>query len=135
MFDRHIEGEIMSVCQRHGMGLTVFSPLAQGLLTGKYNDGIPDDSRAEKSEGLRNSLTEQNLDRVRRLTDVAVSLDLEMSQLALAWNLRRPEISSVITGATKPSHVESNARASGIHLPDDLLAEIEEILGSDPSKV
>ncbi len=135
MLDRHIEGEIVSVCQRHGMGLTVFSPLAQGLLTGKYNDGIPDDSRAEKSEGLRNSLTEQNLDRVRRLTDVAASLDLEMSQLALAWNLRWPEISSVITGATKPSHVESNARASGIHLPDDVLAEIEEILGSDPSKV
>ncbi|MCD6289959.1 MAG: aldo/keto reductase family protein [Anaerolineae bacterium] len=131
MLDRHIEAEIMSVCASHGIGLTVYSPLAQGILTGKYNDGIPEGSRAAEREWLRQSI-EENIDKVRQLTAVAQDLGISMSQLALAWILRRPEISSVITGASRPEHVVSNAAASGVTLDEDVLAQIEEILGNAP---
>jgi voltage-dependent potassium channel beta subunit len=128
MLDRHIEPEIMPTCARHGMGLTVFSPLAQGLLTGKYNDGIPEGSRADTAEWLANDLTEENLDKVRRLTALANELGITTAQLALAWILRRPEISCVITGATRPEHVANNVQAAEIELSEDTLARIETIL-------
>ncbi len=130
MLDRHIEREIMPTCRSHGIGLTVFSPLAQGVLTGKYNDGIPSESRAVRSGSwMSDVLTEKNVAKVRRLTSVASDLGLTMAQLALAWILRRPEISSVITGATKPEQIASNARASGVGLSQEALQEIEAILG------
>lgn len=130
MLDRHIEEEIMPTCALHGIGLTVWSPLAQGILTGKYNEGVPRESRAATSEWLQGDLTEENLAKVRRLTTLVQGLGLEMSQLALAWILRRPEISCVITGATRPEHVLSNVKASGVQLSEDVLEEIEAILGS-----
>jgi voltage-dependent potassium channel beta subunit len=128
MLDRHIEAEIIPTCTRHGMGLTVFSPLAQGLLTGKYNDGIPQGSRADASDWLQGDLTETNLEKARRLTTIAGDLGVTMAQLALAWALRGPEISTVITGATKVEHVETNARASDVDLAPDVLEQIEDIL-------
>jgi len=128
MFDRHIEPEIMPTCALHGIGITVFSPLAQGLLTGKYNAGVPTASRAETSNWLTDDLTEQNLNKVRQLTVLAEEMDITTSQLALAWILRRPEISCVITGATRPAHVKSNVQAADIKLEKDLLARIEAIL-------
>ncbi|MGC9398943.1 MAG: aldo/keto reductase family protein [Anaerolineae bacterium] len=132
MLDRHIEPEIMPKAAEHGMGLVVFSPLAQGLLTGKYNEGIPEDSRAARTDWLKNDLTEENVEKVRRLTTIADELGITMAQLALAWILRRPEISAAITGATKVRHVEDNVKASEVELLPDVLARIEEILDNDP---
>ncbi len=130
MLNRHVEPEVLPTCAKYGIGVTVFSPLAQGLLTGKYNDGIPAESRAARTNWLEHDLTEDNVAKVRRLTALAADLGLEMSQLALAWILRRPEISAVITGATRPEHVQSNVGAAGKHLTPDVLEEIESVLGT-----
>ncbi len=133
MLDRHIEPEIMPVAAKHGLGLVVFSPLAQGLLTGKYNEGIPEGSRAARSRWLDSDLTEENLSKVRALTALAEELGLTMSQLALAWVLRRPELSSAITGATKVRHVEANVKAAGVKLSAEVLEKIEGILDNAPA--
>ncbi len=134
MLDRHIEPEIMPTCARYGMGLTVWSPLAQGLLTGKYNEGIPEGSRGASSMWLKPDLTETNIAKVRRLTELAHSLDITMGQLALAWVLRRPEVSCAIIGATKIEQVQENLTASDIELSAETLQEIETILDNDPLK-
>ncbi|TFH07955.1 MAG: aldo/keto reductase [Candidatus Thorarchaeota archaeon] len=132
MFSRHIELEIIPVGKTHGMGFTVWSPMAQGLLTGKYNDGIPEDSRGAKSEMMKNILTEENLSKVRKLGDIASSQDITTSQLALAWILRKPEISAAIVGATKPEHVVESVGASGVTLSEDILEQIEIVLDNKP---
>lgn len=132
MFIRYIELEIMSVAKTHGMGFTVWSPLAQGLLTGKYNNGIPEGSRGDKSEFLKKNLTEENLDKVRKLGEVAESLDITMSQLALAWILRKPEISAALIGATKPEQIVENVKASDVVLSNDVLDQINLILNNEP---
>lgn len=128
MLDRHIETEIMPTCAGFGIGLTVWSPLAQGLLSGKYNDGRPPGSRGAESKWLDEDLTDDNLSKVKKLGEVANSLGLKLSQLALAWILRREEISCVITGATRPEQVIENVKATEIKLEPDVLAEIENIL-------
>ncbi len=133
MLDRHIEPDIMPTCARYGMGLVVWSPLAQGLLTGKYGDGAPDGSRGERTDWLKSDLTTENIDKARRLEKLAGSFDLSLSQLALAWVLRRPEISCAITGATTVKQVEENVIASGVKLTQDVLDEIEKILDNDPT--
>ncbi|MHA1258928.1 MAG: aldo/keto reductase, partial [Candidatus Heimdallarchaeaceae archaeon] len=132
MFVRHIELEIMPVAQELGMGFTVWSPLAQGLLTGKYNKGIPEGSRATTSEFLKKNLTEENITKVKELTKIAEALEISMSQLALAWILRKPEISAAITGATRPEHVIENVKASDVELSKDILEQIETILNNEP---
>lgn len=132
MLDRHIEPEILPTCARYGIGVTVFSPLAQGLLTGKYNEGIPPESRGARTDWMKGELTEENIARVRQLTALARELGLTMSQLALAWILRRPEISAVIVGATRPEHVLASVQASGVRLDADVLERIEGILGNKP---
>lgn len=133
MLDRYIEHEIVETCDRYGIGITPFSPLAQGLLTGKYRKGepLPAGSRAtwQADKQINNLLTDENLDKVEQLRAVAEGLGLTMPVLALAWILRLPSISSVIVGASKPSQLESNLAASGVLLPADALAEIERILG------
>jgi voltage-dependent potassium channel beta subunit len=132
MFVRYIELEIMSVAKTHGMGFTVWSPLAQGLLTGKYNDGIPEGSRGDSSVFLKKNITEENIAKVKKLTEIASSLDITIGQLALAWILRRSEISSAIIGATKPEHVEENVGASDVILSKDILEQINGILDNEP---
>ncbi|RME28499.1 MAG: aldo/keto reductase [Candidatus Zixiibacteriota bacterium] len=128
MLDRHIEPEIVPTCRRYGIGLTVWSPLAQGLLTGKYNDGIPAGSRGAETEWLKEDLTDANLSKVRQLAALASELGISVSQLALAWILRLPEISCAITGATKPEHVKQNVKAAEVTLDSETLARIEAIL-------
>ena len=132
MLDRHIEAEIVPTCRKHGIGIVVFSPLAQGLLTGKYNDGIPADSRGVKNgkleEWAQRTLTPENVARLKQIGEVAQDLGVSMGQLALAWCLRLPEISSVITGATRPQQVIDNARAGEIALDAETLSRIEAIL-------
>lgn len=128
MLDRHIEQEIIPTCSMYGIGITVFSPLAQGVLTGKYNEGIPSKTRAEWSEWIRRDLTEENINKVRKLTELAKDIGITMSQLALAWILRKSEISSVITGASKPEQILENVKASGIKLSEEVLKKIDNIL-------
>ncbi len=128
MLDRHIEDAIMPMCAEKGLGIVVWSPLAQGVLTTKYLNGIPEGSRATYSEWIKQDLTEANIERVKKLATIAADLGLTIPQLALAWILRRPEISSVITGASRPEQVIENVQASGVKLSDDVLAEIETIL-------
>lgn len=132
MLDRHIEAEIVPVCREHGIGLVVWSPLAQGLLTGKYNNGIPAESRGVKDGKLEpwaeRDLNPANVERLKKLGALAGDLGISMSQLALAWCLRLPEISSVITGATKPAQVLDNVKAGDITLSTETLEAIEGIL-------
>ena len=132
MFSRFIELEIMPVAKTHGMGFTVFSPLAQGLLTGKYNDGVPEGSRGATSTIMNRYLIEDNLAKVRKLSEIASSLDITTGQLALAWILRRPEISAALVGATKPEHVTENVGASDVTLSKDTIEQIEGILDNAP---
>jgi voltage-dependent potassium channel beta subunit len=132
MLFRHIEVEIMKVAKSHGMGFTIWSPLYQGILTGKYNDGIPEGSRGSRSEGFLKYLTEEVREKIVKLTGIAESLDASMTQLALAWILRRSEISAVLIGATKPDHVIENVKASNLTLSKTTLDEIESILDNTP---
>lgn len=132
MIDRYIEHEIMSVCEKYGIGITPFSPLAQGLLTGKYKKGepYPEGSRAthQADKQINNLLMDENLDRVEKLSKIAEELGTNMSVLALSWILRKSIISSVITGASKPSQLENNLAAADFKIPADALEEIEKIL-------
>ncbi|MBT1160608.1 MULTISPECIES: aldo/keto reductase family protein [Bifidobacterium] len=132
MVDRYIEHEIVETCERYGIGITPFSPLAQGLLTGKYRKGqpLPAGSRAtwQSDHQINALLTDENLDKVEQLSKIADELGIKMPVLALAWILRLPVISSVIVGASKPSQLESNIAASGVELPADALEQIDRIL-------
>lgn len=133
MMDRYIEHEIMEVCERYGMGITPFSPLAQGLLTGKYKKGqpYPEGSRAthQADKQINNLLTDENLDKVEQLTKIADELGTNLSVLALSWILRKQVVCSVITGASKPQQLENNLAASGFVIPGDALEDIEKTLG------
>ena len=132
MMDRYIEHEIMDVCEEYGIGITPFSPLAQGLLTGKYKKGqpYPEGSRAthQADKQINALLTDENLDKVEKLNKIAGELGITMSVLALAWILRKSIVSSVITGASRPSQLENNLLASEFEIPEDALEEIESIL-------
>ncbi|MFK7692664.1 aldo/keto reductase family protein [Paenibacillus sp. HJGM_3] len=130
MFNRYIEKEVMPYGERNGIGQVVFSPLAQGLLTGKYASvqDVPADSRAAKLEGMRKGVTEEKIAKVQELTKVAAELELSVGQLALAWILRKPNISSALVGASRPAQVEENVKASGVQLSSDVIERIEGIL-------
>ena len=136
MADRYIEHEIMGICEKYGIGITPFSPLAQGLLTGKYKKGepYPEGSRAthQADQQVNNLLTDENLDKVEALSKIAEGIGIIMPVLALAWILRKDIVSSVITGASKPSQLESNIAASGVKLSNDVIEEIDKILGFVP---
>ncbi len=136
MVDRYIEDEIIKICEENGIGITVFSPLAQGLLTGKYrkNQPLPEGSRAtwQADRQINNLLTEENLNKVEKLLPLAESLGVPLSVLALSWILKQKQICSVITGASKPQQLVSNTRASGLTLPADILEKIEKILDYKP---
>lgn len=131
MFERYIEKEIIPLGQRKGIGQVVFSPLAQGLLTGKYSSvsDIPEDSRAAKLDWMRKGITEEKIAKVRQLEGVAAELDISVGNLALAWILRQPNVASALVGASRPEQVEENVLASGIELSGDIVTKIEEILG------
>lgn len=139
MLQRTIESEVIPTSWQNGMGQVVFSPLAQGVLTGKYkpNQAPPDDSRAaSEKEGVflrgRDTMSPASLEKVQRLSEVAKAVDLTTSQLALAWILRMEQISSVIIGATKTSQIEENLIAAGKKLSPDVIHRIDEILSNTP---
>ena len=133
MIQRQIEAEVVPLSEREGVGQVVFSPLAQGVLTGKYRPGEAPEggTRAadpESSRFMRQLMDEDVLSAVEGLRAVASDAGLTMSQLALAWVLRQENISSAIIGASRPEQVEDNAAASGAHLPPDALDRIDEML-------
>lgn len=137
MFTRNIvEVELVEAAQQHGVGLVVWSPLASGILTGKYNEGFPADSRMADPnyEWLRQFVTPDKIAKVKALTEIAGDLGVNVSQLALGWLLRLPEVSSVITGASRVSQVHENLKAAEVKakLTPDVLARIEEILANNP---
>jgi voltage-dependent potassium channel beta subunit len=128
MLDRHIEEEIMPICERHGIGLVVWSPLAEGLLTGKYSNGIPTGSRGASSPDFHQRLTPENLSKIAELAKLAAAHNLTLSQMALAWVLRLPIISAAITGATSVQQLEENVAASEVTLSNELLEAIDSIV-------
>jgi len=130
MFERYIEKEVVPLCERSGIGQVVFSPLAQGLLTGKYTSvsDIPADSRAAKLEWMRKGITEEKIAKVRQLEGIAKELGMSVGTLALAWILRLPNVASALVGASRPEQVTENAKAAGVKLDEDVLARIEAIL-------
>jgi aryl-alcohol dehydrogenase-like predicted oxidoreductase len=128
------EAELFPLCAEHGISQIVWSPLAQGLLTGKYRAGQapPPDSRAANSDmnvAMQPVMSDARLEAVERLRPVAEQAGLSMTELALAWVLRRTEVASAIVGASRPEQVYANAKASGIELTPDTLAAIDEALG------
>lgn len=127
-----VEGNLDLVAQSHGVGFTVFSPLAQGLLTGKYNDGIPEGSRAATTDWLSKSLTEANIEKARQLTALAQEMGTTPAALALAWAIRNPYVASVITGASRPEQVLENIKAMDVTITDEIETRIEGILDNRP---
>ena len=133
MLWRVIEAEVVPLSEREGIGQVVFSPLAQGVLTGKYRPGEqpPAGSRATDERGsvfITRLLHDDVLERVQQLVPVAAEAGMSMAHLALAWVLQNPNVSSAIIGASRPEQVHANATASGIKLDADLLARIDAIL-------
>jgi aryl-alcohol dehydrogenase-like predicted oxidoreductase len=133
MIWRAPEAEVFDVCRENGISQIVWSPLAQGVLTGKYRPGEapPPDSRAtseEMGDTIGRYMDDDVLEAVQRLVPIAEGAGLTMVQLALAWVLRREEVASAIIGASRPEQVHDNASASGIELEDDILEAIDEAL-------
>jgi voltage-dependent potassium channel beta subunit len=133
MLNRYIEKEVMPMCAREGLGIAVFSPLAEGVLTGKYKKGqeLPKGSRAadpKVGHFVERYLTEENLTKVERLSTLAAENRITVAQLALAWILRHKEISSVIIGASRPEQIEENAKAIDVTLDEHTLEAIDEVL-------
>jgi voltage-dependent potassium channel beta subunit len=126
---RGIEKEVLPVCEREGVGQVVWSPLAQGVLTGKYAGGArPGGARAndaERGRFMQDFLAPELLARVDGLRPLAAELGVSLAQLALAWCLRRTNVASVIVGATSVAQIEENARASGVRLPAELESRID----------
>ncbi len=138
MFERErVEKEYLPLYRDLGYGTTIWSPLASGLLTGKYNNGIPAGSRAtlEGFSWLREHvITPERIEKVKQLQPIAAELGLTMAQMALAWALKFPYVSTVITGASRPEQVHQNmkALAAADHLTPELLQRIDDILANKP---
>ena len=134
MLWRKPEGAVFAACARHGIGTLAFSPLAHGVLTGKYAPGQPPPagSRAASAEmnvfmetAGRHYRSDYLLQAVAGLKPIAAELGLTMAQMALAWVLRRPEVASAIIGASRPEQIAENVRAVGVKLPAEVLERIE----------
>jgi aryl-alcohol dehydrogenase-like predicted oxidoreductase len=144
MLWRVIESEIVPLCEKEGLGQIVFSPIAQGVLTGKYRPGAapPPGSRAtDEASGagfIGGLLEDDRLARVQELKPIADEAGLTMAQLAVAWVLQNPNVSAAIVGASRPEQVRDNVKASGVKLAPELLTRIDDVLGPvierDPAK-
>ena len=134
MIWRVIESEVIPLCEKEGIGQIVFSPIAQGVLTGKYLPGAaaPAGSRATDASGssfIKGYLTDDILARVQQLRPLAEQAGLTPAQMAVAWTLQNPNVSAAIVGATRPEQVRENVRASGVRLDHEVMRRIDDILG------
>ncbi|WP_067830638.1 aldo/keto reductase family protein [Actinomadura kijaniata] len=135
MLWRVIEEEVVPLCEREGVGQIVWSPIAQGVLTGKYQPGrpLPEGSRATDGKGgadmIRRFLDDDLLTRVQDLRPIADELGLTMAQLAIAWTLQNPNVSAAIVGASRPEQVRDNVKAAGVTLEAEVLKRIDDVLG------
>ena len=133
ILERKIEPEIMPLCQREGIGIINFSPLAQGILTGKYKPGEPLPPGSRASDSRQNAfmqLDDQQLTKVQKLIPLAEAEGLNLNQLALAWCLRNSALSSVIIGATQPAQIEDNIGATGKKLAAETVEAIDKLFGA-----
>jgi aryl-alcohol dehydrogenase-like predicted oxidoreductase len=135
MFDRYIERETIPLCEKHGIGQIVYSPMAQGVLTGKYRPGQkPAEGTRAANPNAKAEVTvwdylhEDLLRKVELLRPIAAEMSLTLSQLALAWVLLQKSVASALIGASKPGQIEENAKASGIELPAEAQQKIEKVL-------
>jgi L-glyceraldehyde 3-phosphate reductase len=128
LLNRWIEEDLLDVLGREGVGCIVFSPLAQGMLTDRYLDGIPEDSRAARGGSLsREMLSEENLAHIRALNEIAASRGQSLAQLALAWTLRDPRVTSTLIGASSVAQLEDNVGAlQRLDFSDEELAAIDQ---------
>ena len=138
-----VEKEFALLYDRYGLGLTIFSPLKQGILSGKYNDGIPDDSRIANSKdaftsgqkaSYGNEKWQKEIATIRKLVPVAEKLGCDQATLAMAWVIKNPRVSSAITGASKVEQVTKSVKALDIvpKLTEDVMKEIDDILDNKP---
>lgn len=129
MFNRWIEDGLQDVLHEQGIGTIAFSPLDKGILTDKYLNGIPDNSRAARNSWVKNSITEEKLAKVKLLNEIAKGRGQSMAQLALAWVLRQGKVTSVLIGASRAKQIEDNvATINNLEFSTDELSKIEEIL-------
>jgi aryl-alcohol dehydrogenase-like predicted oxidoreductase len=134
MIWRVIESEVIPLSQQEGLGQIVWSPIAQGVLTGKYLPGAapPEGSRATDERGagfISRLLTDEILGKVQLLKPIADQAGLTLAQLAVAWVLQNPAVSAAIIGATRPEQVRENVKASGVQLPAEVMTQIDEVFG------
>jgi aryl-alcohol dehydrogenase-like predicted oxidoreductase len=143
MLWRVIEAEVVPLCEKEGIGQIVWSPIAQGVLTGKYLPGQapPEGSRATDPTGsgfIQGFLRDEVLEKVQQLKPIAADTGLSLAQLAIAWVLTNPNVSSAIVGATRPEQVRDNAAAAGTKLDPELLKKIDDVLSGvvtdDPAR-
>jgi L-glyceraldehyde 3-phosphate reductase len=131
MFDRWIEGDLLDALEQEGIGCIVFSPLSQGLLTNRYLQGIPEDSRAEKPDTYldRDEVTDDLISTVRRLNVIALQRGQSMAQMAVAWVLRKPAVTSALIGASRTEQIKDIVGAlRNLEFSKEELTSIEEIL-------
>jgi len=141
---RVIEEEVVPTSKDLGISQIVWSPIAQGVLTGKYKPGapLPEGSRATDEKGganmVKRFLNDDTLERVQRLSPIADEVGLSLAQLAVAWVLQNENVASAIIGASRPEQVHENVKASGVEIPAELLGRMDEVLGDiverDPAK-
>ena len=137
---RYPEAEVFPVCLAHGIGQVVFSPLAHGVLTGKYEPGQPPPPDTRAADKSQNAILmdmywgDDKLSKVKTAAGMARDLGLTCAQLALAWVLRQSVLSSAIIGATKPAQIEQNAKASDARLPQDVVDKLDELFPAPPER-
>jgi aryl-alcohol dehydrogenase-like predicted oxidoreductase len=140
MLWRVIEGEVVTESKKLGLSQIVFSPIAQGVLTGKYKPGqpLPEGSRATDEKGgadmIKRYMRDDVLEAVQRLQPVADQAGLTLAQLAIAWTLQNDNVASAIVGASRPAQVTDNVKAVGVQLDADALAAIDDALGDIPER-
>ncbi len=128
-----MENEYAPIFEQFQMGTTIWSPLAAGVLTGKYNDGIPKGSRLDQIEWLQKALTEERISQTQKLTSLANELGYSVAQLAIAWCLKNPNVSTVITGASRVEQIAENMKATELKekLSDEIMQKINEIVSGN----
>ena len=140
MLWRVIDSEVDPVCRANGIGQIVWSPIAQGALSGKYLPGKkpPAGSRATDKKGGANMISrwmrDDVLSAVQNLKPIADQVDLTLAQLAVAWVLQNPNVSSAIIGASKPAQIKENVKASGVKLSPEIMRDIDRVLGNLPER-